>query len=76
MKTLLTIIIAIATFTASAMPADTIPEGARKLMQSYPNLNLRYADNQIIFPDGEGIVYDDGRQKSFIEQLDDCDIED
>lgn len=57
-------------------PADTIPLGAQKLIRSYPTLALKYADNQIIFPDGEGIVYDDGRQKSFIEQLDDCDIED
>ena len=57
-------------------PADTIPLGAQKLISSYPALNLRYADNQIIFPDGEGIIYDDGRQKTFIEQLDDCDIED
>ena len=57
-------------------PADTIPLGAQKLIRSYPALNLRYADNQIIFPDGEGIIYDDGRQKTFIEQLDDCDIED
>lgn len=57
-------------------PADTIPLGAQKLIRSYPTLALKYADNQIIFPDGEGIVYDDGRQKTFIEQLDDCDIED
>ncbi|MBQ3691473.1 MAG: M15 family metallopeptidase [Bacteroidales bacterium] len=55
---------------------DTIPWGAKKLILSYPALNLKYADNHIIFPDGEKIVYDDGRKKTFIEQLDDCDIED
>ncbi len=57
-------------------PADTIPLGAQKLILSYPTLGLKYADNKIIFPDGEGIIYDDGRKKSFIELLDDCDIED
>lgn len=57
-------------------PTDTIPLGAQKLIRSYPTLALKYVDNQIIFPDGDGIVYDDGRQKTFIEQLDDCDIED
>lgn len=57
-------------------PADTIPLGAQKLILSYPTLALKYANNKIIFPDGEGIIYDDGRQKSFIELLDDCDIED
>ena len=57
-------------------PADTIPLGAQKLILSYPTLALKYADNRIIFPDGEGIIYDDGRKKSFIELLDDCDVED
>ena len=57
-------------------PADTIPLGAQKLIRSYPTLALKYADNKIIFPDGEGIIYDDGRKKSFIELLDDCDVED
>ncbi len=55
---------------------DTIPSGAKKLILSYPALILKYSDNYIIFPDGEKIVYDDGRKKGFIEQLDDCDIED
>lgn len=55
---------------------DTIPFGARKILSVYSNLGLKYVDNYIVFPDGEKIIYDDCREKSFIEKLDDCDIED
>ena len=30
----------------------------------------------MVFTDGTTIVYDDGREKSFVEKLDDCDVED
>lgn len=55
---------------------DSIPAGAQKILSVYSNLGLKYADNHIVFPDGSKIVYDDGREKSFVEKLDDCDIED
>ena len=61
---------------ARATTNDTIPNNARKLIAAYPNLGLRYADNHIIFSDNESIVYDDKRKKTFVEQLDNCDIED
>lgn len=70
------IILIISLITASASAQNAVPEGARKLIAAYPNLSLRYEDNHIIFPDGTSIVYDDGRAKTFVEQLDDCDIED
>ncbi|MCR5454049.1 MAG: M15 family metallopeptidase [Bacteroidales bacterium] len=62
--------------TASATTQYNVPEGAKKLIAAYPDLKLKYADNQIIFPDGTSIIYDDSRTKTFVQQLDDCDIED
>lgn len=56
--------------------SDSIPQGARILIESYPQAQLRYQDNKIIFPDGTAFAYDDGRKKSFDEQLDNSDIED
>lgn len=55
---------------------DSIPDGAKKLIVSYPSQGLSYAENKIWFPDSTFIVYDDGIEKAFITKLDDCDIED
>lgn len=54
---------------------DNLPFGIQKLIAAYPSMNFSYQDN-ILSVNGEKIVYDDGKQKSFIEQLDNCDIED
>ena len=54
----------------------TVPPYAQRLIEAYPNFQLRYEDNHIVFKDGTRIVFDDGRQKTFVQQLDDCDIED
>ena len=56
--------------------ADTIPAGARRLMDVYPNQGITYNQNKIWFPDSTFIVYDDGKEKDFVTKLDDCDIED
>ncbi len=53
-----------------------VPDGARRIIEAYPDLKLSYSDNHIIFPDGTRIVYDDQREKSFVVMMDDCDIED
>ena len=59
-----------------AVAADTIPHYARRVIEAYPTLGLTYSDNRLLFPDGTAIVCDDGREKSFTEKLDDCDVED
>ena len=55
---------------------DNIPAGARILMECYPDFVKGYKDGEIIFTDGTSIVYDDKREKSFIQKLDDADMED
>lgn len=61
---------------ADTTTADSVPHGARVLIAAYPDAHLSYKDNKIVFPDGTSVVYDDGRDKSFVEKLDDCDVED
>ena len=56
--------------------AQTIPAGAKRIIEAYPAFRLTYRDNAICFADGTRIVYDDGRKKGFKELLDDCDVED
>ena len=54
---------------------DSIPQNVKKIIKAYPNLNILYKENHLIFDDGTSIVYDDGKKKAFEEMLDDCDIE-
>ncbi len=56
--------------------AAIIPENALRLIHAYPNLQLRFEDNHIIFQDGSSIIYDDGRQKDYVSMMDHSDIED
>ena len=61
----------------SSTNSDTsIPPKAQQLIHAYPDLHLKYKDNQIIFPDGTSILYDDGVQKDYITLMDHSDIED
>lgn len=53
-----------------------IPTHVVELINAYPQFSLIYRNNYIIFMDGDSIQYDDMREKSFVETLDDCDIED
>lgn len=62
--------------SSSTISSDTIPENVRKIIKVYPDFNISYSDNHLVFTDGTAIVYDDGREKSFVEKLDDCDVED
>lgn len=65
------------TLTAeSKMPKDTIPLGAKSLMKAYPTQIKAYRDNMIVFMDGASIPYDDGMRKTFLQRLDNSDIED
>ena len=56
--------------------AQTIPDHAMTIIKAYPQFRLHYNDNAIVFVDGTKIVYDDGKEKGFVEMLDNCDIED
>ena len=53
-----------------------VPAGARILMDVYPDAGMKYKDGYIVFPDGERILYDDGKKKSFTVRLDNSDVED
>ena len=53
-----------------------IPEEAMTLIRAYPDQNLTYEDNKIVFPDGTSFIFDDGKEKDFGTMLDDSDIED
>lgn len=55
---------------------ETVPAGAQRLIDAYPEQNLRYSRNRIIFPDGTSFIYDDGEQKDFTAKVDNPDIED
>ena len=56
--------------------SDTIPSYAKKVITAYPDFDIKYSGNRLIFADGTTILCDDGKLKSFTEKLDDCDIED
>lgn len=68
----------VSTSIADTVPVKTevIPEGARRIIDAYPDFNLRYENNKIIFTDGYAVIYDDGKKKTFVQKLDDSDIED
>lgn len=55
---------------------DTIPQGAKKLMQVYPEKVKKYVGGMLLMADGDSIPYDDGKKKGFIEMLDNSDPED
>lgn len=56
-------------------PAE-IPVGAQALMDNYPTLIKGYQDNQLLLTNGKTILYDDKREKSFIERMNEPDVED
>lgn len=53
-----------------------IPPKAELLMAAYPMQKMNYRDGYICFADGDSILYDDQREKSFAEMLDNSDLED
>ena len=63
-------------FDISVSSETSIPDYASKVIESYPSFNITYSDNKLVFEDGFTILCDDGKEKDFIERLDDCDIED
>ncbi len=57
-------------------PVDNVPDGLRKLVQAYPDFLDSADENNLYWKDGTVMVYDDGREKSYEEMLDDADLED
>ena len=62
--------------STTAANHETVPDKARILITAYPEQNLKYSDNHIIFSDGTDIIYNDGINKDFSRMLDESDIED
>ena len=56
--------------------AYSIPKGVQTLINAYPDMGFNYSNNFVIFKDGTAIKYDDRKEKTYLEKLDDCDIED
>ena len=55
---------------------DTLPSGVAALIKAYPQQQLKYEDNKIVFSDGSSMAWDDGKQKEFVEKMEEADIED
>ena len=53
-----------------------IPAGAKTLLKAYPDFIKGYEEDSLLLADGTRMVYDDGREKSFEQKLDDADPED
>ena len=53
-----------------------IPLGVRSLMMAYPDFVKGYENDTLLLVGGKGMPYEDGREKSFEEKLDDADPED
>ncbi len=60
----------------SVKEINSVPQEAQWLIEAYPEQKLQYKDGKIVFPDGYAVEWDDGKKKSFVEQLDNSDIED
>ena len=55
---------------------ENMPDGVWVLMECYPEQRLKYKDNRVYFPNGTQLIYNDEKEKTFEEMLDDSDIED
>lgn len=74
--TLLLTIFAACSPTTTTTPCSSIPEGAQRLIEAYPDHILGYENNMILFHDGSRIIYDDGKERTTEEILREQDIED
>lgn len=58
------------------VPVDTVPKYAQKIIEAYPDFCVKFEAGNLVFADGTMMLCDDGKEKSFVEKLDNCDIED
>ena len=71
--------VSVAVILFTAIPASaqqSIPQGAKILIKAYPNFIKGYENGYLLMSDGTKMLYDDRRQKSFEQKLDDADPED
>lgn len=61
---------------AADVPSSEIPGGARILMEVYPDFVKGYKDGDILMSDGTSMPYDDKKEKTFLQKLDNADLED
>jgi peptidoglycan LD-endopeptidase CwlK len=62
--------------TAVRPDSAKIPDGLRKLLIAYPDFLERADENHLYWKDGTVMIYDDGKDKTFEDKLDDADLED
>jgi hypothetical protein len=55
--------------------SDSVPSNVKTLMRFYPDI-VAFENNYLVMSNGEKILYDDHKQKSISELLDDPDVED
>jgi peptidoglycan LD-endopeptidase CwlK len=60
----------------SLVVAKNIPVGLQKLLKAYPDFLEKADSNHLYWKDGTVMIYDDGKEKSHDEKLDDADLED
>ena len=72
----LTGIVGVAVLFCSLTTVEDIPHGAAILMKVYPNYVKNYENGYLVMGDGSKILYDDGKEKTFVQKLDDGDPED
>ena len=71
------ILMAVILFTAvSASAQQPIPQGAMILMKTYSHFVKGYENGYLLISDGTKSLYDDRREKTFLQKLDDSDPED
>ena len=69
--------VAVILFTSTPASAQSsTPQGAQILTKVYPDFVKGYENGYLLMTDGTKMQYDDGRQKSFEQKLDDADPED
>ncbi|MBQ7419869.1 MAG: M15 family metallopeptidase [Prevotella sp.] len=79
MAATLTKIVCVAAFLFSTTPLSAqqqIPKGATILMKVYPDFIKKYDNGYLVLADGTRLIYDDGKEKTFVQKLDDGDPED
>ncbi len=63
--------------TVDSSTKETVyPLGVQALLTVYPAKITGYANDSLIFADGTKLLFDDKREKDFVERLDNSDVED
>lgn len=69
----------VAADTVAAVDSDAVQPrepAVEAILRAYPDFVSDISDNEVRMADGSVIVYDDGKEKDFLQRLDDTDIED